>query len=58
LVKESQKKHIREGTPVFSVMWADFVEKGDIIFTAADSDDGSDITAMSVLLKHLYGIET
>jgi hypothetical protein len=35
------------------------VEKGDVIFTAgADSDDGADITAMSVLLKHLYGIET
>jgi hypothetical protein len=30
-----------------------------VIFTAgADSDDGADITAMSVLLKHLYGIET
>lgn len=45
------------GNDVFSAMWVDCVDQGDILFTAgADIKSGNAITAMSVLLHHLFGV--
>jgi CubicO group peptidase (beta-lactamase class C family) len=44
------------GNDVFSAMWIDCADRGDILFTAgADARAGNAITAMAVLLHHLFG---
>lgn len=42
------------GNDVFSAQWADFIEQGDILFTAGQDEDA--LTAMGILACHLYGI--
>lgn len=46
------------GNDTLSAMWVDCVDQGDILFTAgADGKAGNAITAMSVLLRHLFGLK-
>lgn len=46
------------GNDVFSAIWFDLVDQGDIIFTAAaDSRAGGATDVLKVLIKHLYGVE-
>lgn len=42
------------GNDVFSAQWADFPERGDILFTAGQ--DEAAFTAMTILARYLYGI--
>ncbi len=44
------------GNGSFSAEWADFADRGDVIFTAAaDSAGGDAFSAMAVMQEHLYG---
>ena len=46
------------GNDIFSAIWFDLVDQGDIIFTAAaDSRAGDATEVLRVLVKHLYGVE-
>jgi CubicO group peptidase (beta-lactamase class C family) len=46
------------GNDIFSAFWIDFVEQGDILFTAAaDTRAGGATDAFRVLVRHLYGVE-
>lgn len=46
------------GNDIFSAIWFDLIEQGDIIFTAAaDSRAGDATEVLRVLVKHLYGTE-
>lgn len=42
------------GNDVFSAHWADFIEQGDVLFTAGKNEAA--FTAMSILARYLYGI--
>jgi len=45
------------GNDHFSAQWAEYVDHGDIIVTAAaDSKRGDAFAAMAVLVQHLYGV--
>jgi CubicO group peptidase (beta-lactamase class C family) len=45
------------GNDIFSAEWDDFVDQGDVIFTAAaDSTAGDAFSAMAVIRRHLYGL--
>jgi CubicO group peptidase (beta-lactamase class C family) len=45
------------GNDIFSAMWADCPDKGDLLFTAAaDAKAGNAIDLMLVFQKHLYGV--
>jgi hypothetical protein len=44
------------GNEVFSAKWIDYLDQGDVIFTAAaNSAHGDAIEVLSVVEKHLYG---
>jgi CubicO group peptidase (beta-lactamase class C family) len=46
------------GNDIFSAIWFDLVEQGDILFTAAaDSRAGDATDVLRVLVRHLYGVE-
>lgn len=43
------------GNDVFSAAWADYVDRGDVVFTAAaDSARGDAMEAMALVAQHLY----
>jgi CubicO group peptidase (beta-lactamase class C family) len=45
------------GNDVFSAEWDNFVDQGDVLFTAAaDSGAGDAFSAMAVMRRHLYGL--
>jgi CubicO group peptidase (beta-lactamase class C family) len=44
------------GNGIFSAEWGEFVDHGDVIFTAAaDSSAGDAFSAMAIMQAHLYG---
>ncbi len=46
------------GNDVYSAEWADYVDQGDVLFTAAvDSTSGDAFSAMATLRRYLYGME-
>jgi CubicO group peptidase (beta-lactamase class C family) len=46
------------GNDIFSAIWFDLIQQGDILLTAAaDSRAGDATDALRVLVRHLYGVE-